>query len=120
MAQHSKVFEAFKVLFDDGWEDLLQEGVLEKAWVGLKRPKSASSEGAAAAVMACASPAQSGKKYKQKSTSVPCSRFLSDRLLSVEGVSEADVVATAKSLVPREGLCLLHRNVWKEKGWRYK
>ncbi|KAJ1106714.1 hypothetical protein NDU88_004114 [Pleurodeles waltl] len=61
------VIEALKVLQEEGREDLLQQGMLEQEWVGLKRPKRASSEGVAAAVMACSSPLSSSKKFKQKS-----------------------------------------------------
>ncbi|KAJ1161065.1 hypothetical protein NDU88_001553 [Pleurodeles waltl] len=67
MDNSSRVVEALKVLQEEGREDLLQQGVLEQAWVGLKRPKRASSEGVAAAVMACESPVRSSKKFRQKS-----------------------------------------------------
>ncbi|KAJ1130045.1 hypothetical protein NDU88_008401 [Pleurodeles waltl] len=53
--------------WDEGREDLLKEGVLEQAWVGLKRPKRVSAEGDSAAVAACNSPVKSGKKFKAKS-----------------------------------------------------
>ncbi|KAJ1190577.1 hypothetical protein NDU88_007315 [Pleurodeles waltl] len=63
----NKVVQALKVLQDEGREDLLREGVLEEAWVGLRRPKIISSEGVAAAVAACSSPVKSGKKFRVKS-----------------------------------------------------
>ncbi|KAJ1156344.1 hypothetical protein NDU88_009067 [Pleurodeles waltl] len=63
----NKVVQALKVLQDEGREDLLREGVLEQAWVGLKRPKRVSAEGVSAAVAACTSPVKSGKKFKSKS-----------------------------------------------------
>ncbi|KAJ1081442.1 hypothetical protein NDU88_001624 [Pleurodeles waltl] len=62
----SKVVMALKVLQDEGREDLIKEGVLEEAWVGLRRPKRRSAEGVSAAVAACSSP-KSGKKFLQKS-----------------------------------------------------
>ncbi|KAJ1100094.1 hypothetical protein NDU88_005183 [Pleurodeles waltl] len=67
MENLSRVIKALKVLQEEGREDFLQQGVLEQAWVGLKRLKRASSQGVAAAVMACASPFRSSKKFKQKS-----------------------------------------------------
>ncbi|KAJ1096576.1 hypothetical protein NDU88_001711 [Pleurodeles waltl] len=60
----SKVVMALKVLQDEGREDLIKEGVLEEAWVGLRRPKRRSAEGVSAA--ACSSP-KSGKKFLRKS-----------------------------------------------------
>ncbi|KAJ1216408.1 hypothetical protein NDU88_004010 [Pleurodeles waltl] len=62
----SKVVMALKVLQDEGREDLIKEGVLEEAWVGLRRPKRRSAEGVSAAVAAC-SPPKSGKKFLRKS-----------------------------------------------------
>ncbi|KAJ1218663.1 hypothetical protein NDU88_006240 [Pleurodeles waltl] len=67
MENSSRVIEALKVLQEEGREDLLQQGVLEQVWVGLKRPKGALSEGVAAALLACASPFHSSTKFKQKS-----------------------------------------------------
>ncbi|KAJ1201099.1 hypothetical protein NDU88_004914 [Pleurodeles waltl] len=72
----SKVVKALKVLQDEGWEDLIKEGVLEEAWVGLRRPKRLSAEGVLAAVAACASPLKIYKKFKSKSATgrkVTCS-----------------------------------------------
>ncbi|KAJ1098214.1 hypothetical protein NDU88_003330 [Pleurodeles waltl] len=63
----SRVVEALKVLQDEGREDLIKEGVLEEAWVGLRRPKRLSAEGVSAAVAACSSPPKSSKKFKTKS-----------------------------------------------------
>ncbi|KAJ1144893.1 hypothetical protein NDU88_011187 [Pleurodeles waltl] len=63
----NKVVQALKVLQDEGREDLLKEGVLEQAWVGLRRPKRVSAEGVSAAVAACTSPIKVGKKFKAKS-----------------------------------------------------
>ncbi|KAJ1202851.1 hypothetical protein NDU88_006646 [Pleurodeles waltl] len=63
----NKVVQALKVLQDEGREDLLREGVLEQAWVGLKRPKRLSAEGVSAAVAACTSPVKTCKKFKAKS-----------------------------------------------------
>ncbi|KAJ1100882.1 hypothetical protein NDU88_005957 [Pleurodeles waltl] len=63
----NKVVQALKVLQDEGREDLLKEGVLEQAWVGLRRPKRVSAEGVSAAVAACTSPIKRGKKFKAKS-----------------------------------------------------
>ncbi|KAJ1107059.1 hypothetical protein NDU88_004456 [Pleurodeles waltl] len=63
----NKVVQALKVLQDEGRENLLKEGVLEQAWVGLKRPKRLSAEGVSAAVAACTSPVKTFKKFKVKS-----------------------------------------------------
>ncbi|KAJ1157048.1 hypothetical protein NDU88_009763 [Pleurodeles waltl] len=63
----SKVVQALKILHDEGREDLIKEGVLEEAWVGLRRPKRLSSRGVSAAVIACSSSPQKCKKFKAKS-----------------------------------------------------
>ncbi|KAJ1130745.1 hypothetical protein NDU88_009093 [Pleurodeles waltl] len=63
----NRVVQALKVLHDEGREDLLREGVLEQAWVGIKRPKRLSADGVSAAVAACVSPVKHGKKFKSKS-----------------------------------------------------
>ncbi|KAJ1143794.1 hypothetical protein NDU88_010098 [Pleurodeles waltl] len=63
----SKVVQALKILQDEGREDLIKEGVLEEAWVGLRRPKRLSSRGVSAAVIACSSSPQKCKKFKAKS-----------------------------------------------------
>ncbi|KAJ1106703.1 hypothetical protein NDU88_004103 [Pleurodeles waltl] len=63
----SKVVQALKILQDEGREDLIKEGVLEEAWVGLRRPKRLSSRGVSAAVIACSSSPQKSKKFKSKS-----------------------------------------------------
>ncbi|KAJ1108575.1 hypothetical protein NDU88_005951 [Pleurodeles waltl] len=63
----SKVVQALKVLQDEGREDLIKDGVLEEAWVGLRRPKRVSAEGVSAAVAACTSPQKVFKKLKTKS-----------------------------------------------------
>ncbi|KAJ1198367.1 hypothetical protein NDU88_002208 [Pleurodeles waltl] len=63
----NKVVQALKVLQDEGREDLIKEGVLEEAWVGLRRPKRISSGGLMAAVIACSSPQKKFKKFKSKS-----------------------------------------------------
>ncbi|KAJ1108631.1 hypothetical protein NDU88_006007 [Pleurodeles waltl] len=63
----SKVVQALKILQDEGREDLVKEGVLEEAWVGLRRPKRLSSRGVSAAVIACSSSPQKCKKFKAKS-----------------------------------------------------
>ncbi|KAJ1159646.1 hypothetical protein NDU88_000151 [Pleurodeles waltl] len=63
MAANS-VVQALRVLQEAGREDLIKEGVLEQAWVGLKRPKRSSAERVSAAVLACTSP-ESLKKFKK-------------------------------------------------------
>ncbi|KAJ1208381.1 hypothetical protein NDU88_003767 [Pleurodeles waltl] len=63
----SKVVQALKILQDEGREDLIKEGVLEEAWVGLRRPKRLSSRGVSASVIACSSSPQKCKKFKAKS-----------------------------------------------------
>ncbi|KAJ1185535.1 hypothetical protein NDU88_002327 [Pleurodeles waltl] len=63
------VVQALKVLQEAGREDLIKEGVLEHAWVGLRRPKRSSSDRVSAAVLACKSPVTSpkkGRKFKVK------------------------------------------------------
>ncbi|KAJ1177675.1 hypothetical protein NDU88_002927 [Pleurodeles waltl] len=63
----NKIVQALKVLQEEGREDLLQAGVLEQAWAGLKKPKRVSPEGVAAAIMACALPFHKRKKILKKS-----------------------------------------------------
>ncbi|KAJ1155474.1 hypothetical protein NDU88_008204 [Pleurodeles waltl] len=63
----SKVVQALKILRDEGREDLIKEGVLEEAWVGLKRPRRLSAQGVSAAVAACSSLQGKAKKCKTKS-----------------------------------------------------
>ncbi|KAJ1144200.1 hypothetical protein NDU88_010502 [Pleurodeles waltl] len=63
----NKVVQALKVLQEEGREDLIKVGVLEEAWVGLRRPKRLSAEGVTAAVVACTSPQKTFKKFKSKS-----------------------------------------------------
>ncbi|KAJ1199999.1 hypothetical protein NDU88_003829 [Pleurodeles waltl] len=70
--ERNKVVEALRVLQEEGREDLIKEGVLEQAWVGLRRPKRSSAEGVSAAILACTSPAISprkSRKFKAKSVS---------------------------------------------------
>ncbi|KAJ1160937.1 hypothetical protein NDU88_001426 [Pleurodeles waltl] len=61
-----KVIQALRMLQEEGREDLLKESALLVKGEGIKRPRRVSSEGVAAAVIACSPPA-AGKKYKQKS-----------------------------------------------------
>ncbi|KAJ1169480.1 hypothetical protein NDU88_001373 [Pleurodeles waltl] len=63
----SKVVQALKVLQDEGHEDPIKDGVLEQAWVGLRRPKRLIAEGVSAAVAACSSPVKAGRKFRCKS-----------------------------------------------------
>ncbi|KAJ1217727.1 hypothetical protein NDU88_005318 [Pleurodeles waltl] len=63
----SKVVQGLKILQDEGREDLIREGVLEQAWVALRRPKRLSAEGVTAAIIACMSPGRAPKKLKTKS-----------------------------------------------------
>ncbi|KAJ1137348.1 hypothetical protein NDU88_003759 [Pleurodeles waltl] len=63
----NRVVKALKVLQDEGREHLIKEGVLEEAWVGLRRPKRLSAEGVSAAVAACSSALKAYKKFKTKS-----------------------------------------------------
>ncbi|KAJ1208055.1 hypothetical protein NDU88_003445 [Pleurodeles waltl] len=63
----SKVVQALKILRDEGREDLIKDGVLEEAWVGLKRPRRLSAQGVSAAVAACSPPSGKLKKFKNKS-----------------------------------------------------
>ncbi|KAJ1115725.1 hypothetical protein NDU88_003947 [Pleurodeles waltl] len=61
----NKVVEALRILQQEGREDLIREGVLEQAWVGLKRPKRSSAEGVSAVILACTSPAGSPRKCRK-------------------------------------------------------
>ncbi|KAJ1144206.1 hypothetical protein NDU88_010508 [Pleurodeles waltl] len=61
----NKVVQALKVLQEAGREELNKEGVLEQAWVGLRRPKRSSSDRVSAAVLACKSPVASPKKCRK-------------------------------------------------------
>ncbi|KAJ1109023.1 hypothetical protein NDU88_006392 [Pleurodeles waltl] len=63
MAANS-VAQALRVLQEAGREDLIKEGVLEQAWVGLKRPKRSSADRVSAVVLACTSP-ESPKKFRK-------------------------------------------------------
>ncbi|KAJ1175220.1 hypothetical protein NDU88_000511 [Pleurodeles waltl] len=100
-----KVVKALKVLQDEGREDLLREGVLEEAWVGLRRPKRLSAEGVSAAVAACTSPVRAGKKFCGKSATI---RKVARSPVHVETV---DVGLPGHSLggLKRWGICSLPR-----------
>ncbi|KAJ1206031.1 hypothetical protein NDU88_001446 [Pleurodeles waltl] len=63
----SKGVQALKVFKDEGREDLIGEGVLEQAWVGLRRPKRLSADAVTAAIIAFTSPGRAPKKFKRKS-----------------------------------------------------
>ncbi|KAJ1181592.1 hypothetical protein NDU88_006797 [Pleurodeles waltl] len=88
----NKVVEALRILQQEGTEYLIKEGVLEQAWVGLKRPKKSSAEGVLAVILACASPAGSprkSKKFRSKSVagrkvSVSPERVFQDNELKVD------------------------------------
>ncbi|KAJ1108009.1 hypothetical protein NDU88_005393 [Pleurodeles waltl] len=101
----NKVVQALKVLQDEGREDLIKDGVLEQAWVGLRRPKRLSAEGVSAAVAACSSPVKAGKKFRCKS--------VTDRKVArspVEIEDENDVVSLqAQGGVKRRGISSLPR-----------
>ncbi|KAJ1090798.1 hypothetical protein NDU88_003927 [Pleurodeles waltl] len=111
----SKVVKALKVLQDEGREDLIKEGVLEEAWVGLRRPKRLSAEGVSAAVAACASPLKTFKKFKSESAN---GRKVT-RSPEIYEVVRGDIVAlqslggvprrSASSLPRRQGSSLLQR-----------
>ncbi|KAJ1098671.1 hypothetical protein NDU88_003778 [Pleurodeles waltl] len=95
MAANS-VVQALKVLQEAGRKDLIKVGVLEQAWVELKRPKRSSAERVTAAVLECTSPESPKKfrKYKVKSVagrkvsvSPERSEGMEQGLLSLPGVS---------------------------------
>ncbi|KAJ1108701.1 hypothetical protein NDU88_006072 [Pleurodeles waltl] len=92
----NKVVQALKVPQDEGREDLLREGVLEQAWVGLHRPKRLSSEGVVAAIIACASPAHTPKTFRNKSVS---GRKV--RLSPVRGIGGASEVFQALPVIQK-------------------
>ncbi|KAJ1163582.1 hypothetical protein NDU88_004039 [Pleurodeles waltl] len=101
----SKVVMALKVLQDEGREDLIKEGVLEEAWVGLRRPKCSSAEGVSAAVAACSSP-KSGKKFNRKS--VEGRKVARSPELEVLGESNMPSLTSVVSR-GRRGVCLPRR-----------
>ncbi|KAJ1090381.1 hypothetical protein NDU88_003514 [Pleurodeles waltl] len=72
--ESNSVVQALRVLQEAGREDLIKEGVLEQAWVGLKRPKRSSAERVSAAVLACKSPDSPKKFQKFKTKSVAGSK----------------------------------------------
>ncbi|KAJ1206400.1 hypothetical protein NDU88_001805 [Pleurodeles waltl] len=111
----NKVVQALKTLRDEGREDLFKDGVLEEAWVGLKRPKRLSSQGVSAAVAACSSPTGKPKKLKNKSAEGRKVTRSPERLHEVLGsaLGSAEVVVPrrrgAGHLVRRSGVSLARR-----------
>ncbi|KAJ1190309.1 hypothetical protein NDU88_007047 [Pleurodeles waltl] len=63
--ESNSVVQALRVLQEAGREDLIKEGVLEQAWVGLKRPKRSSAERVSAAILARRSPETSPGKFRK-------------------------------------------------------
>ncbi|KAJ1218858.1 hypothetical protein NDU88_006430 [Pleurodeles waltl] len=103
MDKPNKVVQALQVLQEEGREDLLREDVLEQAWVGLRLPKRVSSEGVAAAVIACSSPVHPPKKFKQKSVAGRKVRISPERV--VVEVQEATLgLPTGKMQAIRGGM----------------
>ncbi|KAJ1152789.1 hypothetical protein NDU88_005564 [Pleurodeles waltl] len=109
----NKVVQALNVLQDEGREDLIKEGVLEEAWVGLRRPKRVSAEGVSAAVAACTSLHRVGKKFRAKSASgrKVARSPQSDVLLEVSGTSFS-------SGVRRRGVSRFSRRHGASLAWR--
>ncbi|KAJ1179113.1 hypothetical protein NDU88_004349 [Pleurodeles waltl] len=101
----SKVVKALKVLQDEGREDLLREGVLEEAWVGLRRPKRLSAEGVSAAVAACSSPVSVGRKFRVKSAT---GRKVA-RLPVSDDTSDVVLPGPPLAVSKRRGICRLPR-----------
>ncbi|KAJ1123143.1 hypothetical protein NDU88_001616 [Pleurodeles waltl] len=109
----SKVVQALKILRDEGREDLIKEGVLEEAWVGLKRPKRLSVQGVSAAVAACSL----GKVKKCKTKSAEGRKVArspvqpQEVLVSALGSEEASVSRRrgAGRLLRRSGVSLARR-----------
>ncbi|KAJ1109655.1 hypothetical protein NDU88_007015 [Pleurodeles waltl] len=101
----SKVVKALKVLQDEGREDLLREGVLEEAWVGLRRPKRLSAEGVSAAVAACSSPVSAGRKFRVKSAT---GRKVA-RLPVSDDTSDVVLPGPPLAVSKRRGICRLPR-----------
>ncbi|KAJ1208211.1 hypothetical protein NDU88_003597 [Pleurodeles waltl] len=87
----NKVVQALKVLQEEGREDLLIEGVLEQAWVGLRRRKRLSSEGVTATMLACTSPEQVPKEFKFKCVSGRKVALSPERVIEVPGEEAADL-----------------------------
>ncbi|KAJ1090466.1 hypothetical protein NDU88_003598 [Pleurodeles waltl] len=87
----NKVVQELKVLQEEGREDLLKEGVLEQACVGLRRRKRASSEGVTVAILACKSPEQDPKKCKSKSASGQKVKLSTEGVVEVTGEGAANV-----------------------------
>ncbi|KAJ1217676.1 hypothetical protein NDU88_005269 [Pleurodeles waltl] len=109
--QPSKVVQALKVLQEEGREDLLKDGVLEQAWVGLRRTKRSSAEGVTAAILVCASPEQSPKKFKKfKSKSVSGRKVSVFPECTVELVGESSVDLPVVHPVRRGGARFARRS----------
>ncbi|KAJ1193176.1 hypothetical protein NDU88_002481 [Pleurodeles waltl] len=91
----SKVVQALKMLQEEGREDLIKDGVLEQAWVGLRRPKRSSAEGVTAAILACTSPEQSPIKFEKFE-----SKSVSGRKLSVSPECAMELVGESSVELP--------------------
>ncbi|KAJ1118630.1 hypothetical protein NDU88_006819 [Pleurodeles waltl] len=117
----SKVVQALKMLRDEVREDLIKEGVLEEAWVGLKRPKRLSAQGVSAAVAAFSSPQGKSKKFKTKSAEgrkVTCSPLGPQEVLGPAARLE-EVVPRRRGtghLLRRSGVSLVRRCRRREGG----
>ncbi|KAJ1098616.1 hypothetical protein NDU88_003723 [Pleurodeles waltl] len=112
----NKVVQALKVLHDEGREDLLRDGVLEQAWVGIKHPKRLAADGVSAAVAACFSPVKHGKKFQSKSVGgrkVACSPPGDDEILFAMPGPSASVAGKRRGSCrfPRRQGALLSRRV---------
>ncbi|KAJ1137796.1 hypothetical protein NDU88_004192 [Pleurodeles waltl] len=109
----NNVVQALKVLQDAGRKDLIKEGVLEQAWVGLKRPKRSSAERVTAAVLACTSP-KSPKKCKKFKVKSVAGRKVSVSPERSEGIEQGllglpDMRGGGAHLTRRTGLFLRQR-----------
>ncbi|KAJ1201913.1 hypothetical protein NDU88_005717 [Pleurodeles waltl] len=116
----NKVVQALKVLQEAGREDLFKEGVLEMAWVGLKRPKRSSADRISAAVLACKSPVSSPKKCKKfraksvagRKVSVSLEREHEElRVSSLDGLPGVSSVRRIGARFPRRSGASLRQHV---------
>ncbi|KAJ1161610.1 hypothetical protein NDU88_002094 [Pleurodeles waltl] len=108
MGKPNKVVQALQVLQEEGREDLLQEGMLEQAWVGLRRPKRVSSEGVAAVVIACLSLVHPNKKFQQKSVAGRKVRISPERMV-VEAQEVMSGLPSVKMQATRGGMKFTRR-----------
>ncbi|KAJ1218810.1 hypothetical protein NDU88_006382 [Pleurodeles waltl] len=108
--ESNSVVQALLVLQEAGREDLIKEGVLEQAWVGLKRPKRSSAERVSAAVLACTSPDTSPRKFRKFKTKSVAGRKVSVSPERLDLVEQIPAHLPVGSNVHGGGVRLLRRS----------